>query len=489
MAVIRPEIETDPAELERIAIDYLQDAVPGWEPADGDLMTWLIAAHARMVAEERDIAADVPLEQILRPLGEQVHLVAPKLALPATVDAVVEVRDYAGYTIPQGTEVLVRTAGDDGVTMIVVRAVTLEPNRELTATVQLQAAPGREGSAGNGLNDRATVVPIRPLEFIRRISIAEDAVSANGRDAETDAEYLQRLVDTLALASPTPILPEDFAAIARQVDGVERALAINLLHVRPAIITLTGGVYRGLLREGATEIALDYGGPAEPGKVPVPPATAIRLALEARGYDVEVTGGPSVFRLTFTGRPLYGPWRVDEGGPALAVVQATSFTTPVDRAIAVAVIDGEGKAPPPSVRQTVRGALESLREVNWSIAVLEPEYTDITVDFRAFTWPGYEPGPVRQAAIDAIEAYLSAKNWGRGQDGWEEGDVTWVHEPFVRYLEIGQVLNEVPGLRYVESVRIAKGTDTPTMADVQLTGRAPLPRTTRERITGTVIEG
>ncbi|MDW5597656.1 baseplate J/gp47 family protein [Conexibacter stalactiti] len=489
MAVIRPEIETDPAELEQVAIDYLQEAVPGWEPADGDLMTWLIAAHARMVAEERDIAADVPLEQILRPLGEQVHLVAPKLALPATVDAVVTMRDQAGYTVPQGTEVLVRTAGDDGVTMVVVRAVTLEPNRGLTVPIELQAAPGREGSAGNGLDDRATVVPIRQLEFIGGIAIAQGAVSANGRDAETDEEYLQRLVDTLALSSPTPILPEDFAAIARQVDGVERALALNLLHVRPQIITLTGSSFRGSLWDNTTEIPLDYGNPVGPGEVPVPPATAIRNGLQNKGYDVEVTGGPSVFTLTLIGRPVYGPWRVTSGGPAVAVVQATSFQTPVERTIAVAVVDDEGASPPPSVRQTVRAALESLREVNWTVSVIEPEYTDITVQFRAVTWPGYEPEPVRLAAVDAVVDYLSAKNWGRGRDGWEDGDVTWVDEPFVRYLEIAQVLNEVPGLRYVESVRIAKGSDTATMADVQLVGRARLPRTARESITGTVIEG
>lgn len=490
MAVIRPEIETDPAELEQIAIDYLQEAVPGWEPADGDLMTWLIAAHARMVAEERDIAADVPLEQILRPLGEQVHLVAPKLALPATVDAIVTMRDEAGYTVPQGTEVLVRTAGDDGVTMIVVRAVTLEPNRGLTAPIELQSAPGREGSAGNGLDARATVVPIRQLEFIRSIAIAPGAISANGRDAETDEEYLQRLVDTLALSSPTPILPDDFAAIARQVDGVERALAINLLRItRPEVITLTGSSYRGPLVDGTTEIALDYGNTDDPGEVAVPPLTSIRGALENAGYDVEVTGGPSVFTLTFTGRPLYGPWRVATPGPTLAVVQTTSFQMPVERAIAVAVVDEEGGAPPPAVRRAVRRTLEALREVNWSVSVIDPEYTDITVQFRAVAWPGYEPEPVRLAAIDAVTAHLSPKNWGRGQEGGEEGDVTWANEPVVRYLEVAQVLNEVPGLRYVESVRIAKGTNTPTMADVQLVGRAALPRPARDRITGTIVPG
>lgn len=484
MAVIRPEIETDPAELERIAIEYLQEAVPGWEPADGDLMTWLIGAHARMVAEERDIAADVPLEQILRPLGEQVHLVSPKPALPASVDAIVTMRDEAGYTVPQGTEVLVRTAGDDGVTMVVAREVTLEPNRGLTVPVQLKAAPGREGSAGNDLGSQAVVVPIRQLEFISGIAIAPGVISANGRDAETDEEYLQRLVDTLALASPTPILPEDFAAIARQVDGVERALPLNLLRVRPEIVTLNGSSYSGVLREGSTATSIRFGTAGDP-----PPLVAIRGALQAAGYDVDVTGGPSLFRLAFIGRPAYGPWSLDPAGPALSVVQATSFQESVERAIAVAVVDERGAAPSPAVRVTVRTTLESLREVNWGIAVIEPEYTDIKVEFDAVAWPGYEPEPVRLAAIDAVTRYLSPENWGRGLHGGEEGDVTWSQEKFVRYLEVAQVLNEVPGIRYVANLRIAKGSDTPAMADVQLIGRAPLPRPAGGRITGTVVEG
>ncbi|MDO8209289.1 baseplate J/gp47 family protein [Conexibacter sp. CPCC 206217] len=486
MAVIRPEIETDPAELEQIAISYLQEALPGWEPAPGDLMTWLISAHAQMIAEERDIAADVPIEQIMRPLGEQVHLVAPRLALPASVDATVTVRDQAGYTVPAGLEVLVRTAGDDGVTMVVVRDATLRPSRGLNVQVQLEAAPGREGSAGNGLDSDNEIVSLRALEFIRSIRIDAPNVSSGGRDAETDEEYLERLVDTLALASPTPILPDDFAAIARQVDGVERALAINLVVDRPEIIEIISESFNGYVFAAGEQAHIEWG---EDG-----PATAdeVRRSFERVFYTADVTGGGSEFVVILPALEWtpYGPWSfVVTGGGSVdgfTVIQEAEYQVAAERAVTVAVIDEAGERPELAVLTAVQTTLESMREVNWRVSVIGPSYTEISVDFTAVAWPDYDAATVQLAAVAAITDYLEPANWGRGKDGDQADDATWIQEPVVRYLELAQVLNDVPGVHYIDSLRLDGGAGW-VQANVPLGGRAPLPRPKDRGITGRVI--
>jgi hypothetical protein len=53
--------------------------------------------------------------------------------------------------------------------------------------------------------------------------------TADGGADEEDADaYLDRLADALTILAPRPILPQDHATMARQIEGVGRALAIDL---------------------------------------------------------------------------------------------------------------------------------------------------------------------------------------------------------------------------------------------------------------------
>lgn len=488
MAVIRPEIETDPEALERIATDYLSGAVPGWEPADGDLMTWLISAHARMVAEERDIAADVPIEQILRPLGEHVHGVVPRVATPASVTAVVTLRDDRGYTIPAGTEMLVRTSGDDGVTMAVAEDVTVPPpsgGRGTTTTdVILRAIAGREGSAGNGLDDSNPVIPLRPLEFIASVALKTGVVSSGGGDAETDEQYLERLVDTLALTTPAPILPDDFAKIARQQDGVSRALAINNRLLREEILEI----------EAAARTALSItDGEARTYEIPAD-ATAVAVRALFASYDAIGEGGPlgrAPISLSLRNRARYGSWRLSVpagGNGSITTVQRGGEQAVRERAITVVVVGPDGATVARSTRRTVEEALEAVRELNWEISVIDPTLNDVDVDFMAVARPTYDPLVVQSAAIEALRAYLSPARWGLGEGLGEDAGNDWVDEPVLRYLEVAQVLQEVPGVRYVTRLQLGLHGRTLGAADVRLTGPGGLPRP-GAGITGTVTEG
>lgn len=472
MAVIRPTIETDPAELESIAIDYLRVAMPDWDPADGDLMSWLIGAHARMVAEERDLAADVPFEQILRPLGEQVHRVLPHLPTPATAVAEVKLQDRAGYTIPAGLEVLVRTSGDDGVTMLVDHSVTVRPADDSdVATVRLRAAPGREGSAGNGLPLTATVVPLRALEFVKAIRLT--SVSAGGSDGETDQEYYERLVDALALTSQVPVLAADFAGIARQHPSVGRALAVNRHLWRREILDLK--------LTGSATLAMPGASVSLTGTMT---AAQVRTALATAGLTAEVTGttlsAATPMRVEISGRAQYGPWTVTTSASStatFALVQVGGERNPVDHAVAVAVVNERGDMLAPTDRAAVAQQLEERRELNWQISVIDPAYTWIDVEARVVAWPAYDDAAVEESAEAALKEYLSPATWGRGERRIEGSAVEWNDEPVVRYLEVAQALNEVPGVRHITTLGIRRRGDASYgMRDIELLGLAPLPR-------------
>jgi len=485
VAVIRPTIETDPAELERIAIDYLRVAMPDWEPADGDLMSWLIAAHARMVAEERDIAADVPVERILRPLGEQVHRILQRPPAPAYVYARVNFLDDAGYTVPAGMEVLVRTSGDDGVTMVVDQTVTVRPSdRKTYADVRLRAAPGREGAEGNGLEHPAVVVPLRALEFISSIQLT--STSAGGYDGESDEQYYQRLVDALALTSQVPVLVEDFAAIARQHPAVGRALAINRQLWRPEVIEV---------RTTASVATYQLGSGALVRVSPTNDVATVRRAFTDAGFTAVAEAAPGNtgglasggIRVALSGRAEYGTWKVSGSGE-LTIVQLGGERNAVDHAVTVVAVNQEGMPLASTDRASVQAMLEQRRELNWKVSVVNPEYTTVKVTARVVAWPSHDPEAVAASAEAALKAFLSPATWGRGETRLDDGaGVEWIDEPVVRYLEVAQALNEVPGLRYITYLGIAEDSGTLDSRDVPLAGFAALPEV--GAISVTVEEG
>ena len=174
-------IETDPDALAEDAFDYISDQVPGWEPNAGNLEVWLIEALARMSAEVRDLASMVP-ETIFRYFGGSLLGIEPIEAAGASADTTWTVIDTIVAT-EEGTE--------------------------------------SSGLGGAG----AAMELIDPLDFVNTVVLT--SATAGGVDAETDATYLNRLADNLRLLTPRPIVPDDFATLARNIPGVERALAID----------------------------------------------------------------------------------------------------------------------------------------------------------------------------------------------------------------------------------------------------------------------
>jgi hypothetical protein len=153
------------------------------------------------------------------------------------------------------------------------------------------------------------------------------------------------------------------------------------------------------------------------------------------------------------------------------------------RCVSVAIVGSDGQPCSPTIKAEVDALLQSEREVNFLVFVLDPVYTTIDVTFDATSFPGWDPADVQSRAIAAVENYLSPASWGVPPYGDTSGR-SWLNATSVRYLEVAGVLDRVDGLDYVKTLSIGVHGGAMGQADVGLSGVAPLPEA--GTITGTV---
>lgn len=214
---------TDPNVIAQNALAYLAANIPGWNPSDQDLETWMILALAFMLGQSRDVASIQP-DDIFSNWGTKILGLPTIEAAPATIVGTFTAIDAAGYTLPAGTHIAWAVTGDTLVAFTLDADCTVAPGAPGNISPQFTATAATPGSASNGFGPGAMVL-IDTYAFVA--SVAAGAASSGGVDAETSSAYLNRLVSAAQLQSPRPILPQDFAALATSVAGVYRALGIN----------------------------------------------------------------------------------------------------------------------------------------------------------------------------------------------------------------------------------------------------------------------
>lgn len=380
MEYVNLPVEVEPDALEQRAYDYLSERIDGWQPAPGNLDTWLIEAFAQIAADVASTASDVPVA-IFREFGAKLAGVPPLEAAPASGTTTWTLSTDNGLTIPEGA-----TIGVDGPDGLVAFQTTeqriLSPGTMTVAAVPVVAVI--PGASGSGLSGDAVL-----LDALDGVSaVALDGPTTGGQDAETDEVYLPRLVEELSLLSPRAITGNDAAAIVKRVPGIARATTLD-------------------------------------------------------GYN-----------------PADG-----------------TFNNP--GYVAVVAVDSDGG----NITEAAKAAARSLvtaddaRLLNLVVNVIDPTRTPIAVDFTVAVWPDYAEDAVVKNAKDAVASYLSPANWGQPNYGDRRA---WVNSPVVRYLEVAQVLNEVPGVNYVASLKLNNDT-----ADVTLPGAAPMPGTAT--VTGAAV--
>lgn len=371
-------ITTDEELLVQDAIGYIQTAFPGWEPAsEAQFEVWLIRALGRMLAEARDVAADVPPE-IFRYYGKTIVKLPPIDAAPAQGATTWTMIDNAGYTIPAGTVIGIRTAGDDLHAFETLNTVVVPPGSTVTAAGEVVIQALEEGAAASGVT--GAVELIDGLSFVQGITLPSP--TANGVDAESNEEYNNRLSTRLQLLTPRPILPRDFAILSLDIAGVARATAIDLYDPGPPIVT---------------------------------------------------------------NQP---------------------------RCVTVALMDAAGNAVAAPTKTAVHDMLQSQREVNFLVFVIDPTFNPIDVDFAGKAYPGWDPDAVEADCIVAITDYLRGINWGLPPSG---EIAEWNNKTTIEKYELGTVLNTVDGFDRITSLTFAKNPNALGTADVVMTGVAPLP--------------
>lgn len=467
--------ESDPDVLTDTAVESLRAAIPGWEPADGNLEVWMLAAFARIASEVTTVAASVPAA-VFRAFGQQLIGLPPLDGETATITTIWTAADTAGYTAGSGTQVAHRVSGDTLILFETTADVVIPPGSASLSGIVLTAV-----AVGTGSN----AVPTGPMELIDALSwvstIVASTVSAGGIDAETDAAYLDRLTAELRLSSPRPILPDDFAVLARRVEGVTRALAVD--GYDPGVneqqqVAITGAPTGGTF-------TLTYSAQTTTGIGYNTTAGATQTALEGLSNigagDVVVTGGPlpgTPLVVEFTGALASTNVTAMTATPSLTggTSPAVVITTPRagvavssgnERMVCLFPLDAAGAGSSPTIRATLQTYLDGLREVSFVVNVAAPTVTTVNVVYTVHVTAGYDPVTVVAAASAAVTAYLSPSVWAGGDASppvWRAG------ETLVRYLALSAVLAGVQGVAWVATLTL-----NTTTADVTLAGVAALP--------------
>lgn len=218
-------IESDASAIGEVGHDTLARQVPGYVPADASVESALIDAGALIEAYLAGLATRVA-EDVFAYFGSSLMRLPPRSAASAVASSTWTAVDTDGYTIPEGTQVAL--SGPEGdVAFEVVGEVVIPPGASATSAGEVQLVAVEPGRAGSGLPGPGA--PIDALAWVQAITLT--APTIRGEDAEPMADYLDRLSgDELTLLAPRPILPGDFARMARRVAGVDRAVAIDGLN-------------------------------------------------------------------------------------------------------------------------------------------------------------------------------------------------------------------------------------------------------------------
>ena len=465
--------DDDPDRLTADAVAFLQSVVPGWVPADGNLDTWMLAAHARINAELLSTARDVPAA-IFQAYGQRLIGVPPVTGAAATVTVTWAATDSLGHTVPAGTQVGYRVSGDTLLVFVPLTDVVIPPGSTNLGGSVLTAVG--VGTAWNG-------VPTGVLELVDSLSwlssVTATAVSSGGVDAETDDQYVARLTVDLRLLAPRPILPADFSVFAQTITGVTRAYTID--GYDPGVNEVQRLTVTGTPAGGSSAVTFS----GQTATVPFnTTAGALQTLLEALSNiapgDVACTGGPwpgtaidVQFMGAYASTNVPTMTKVDSftGGssPTLTVTTPTSGVAPSSgnqRMVTVVSLDAAGAGVSSGVKAAVQADLDGRREVGFVVHTADPTSTTIDVVYSVHVLAGFDSTAVVAACTAAVTAYLTPANW----DGGTDSPPTWSGADKVRYNQVVAVLSAITGVAYVASLTVNAGT-----VDVTLSGVAPLP--------------
>lgn len=211
-------LTADATALSDLGKDYLSANIDGWTPRPGNVESILLEANGQIAAEIVDQVAQVP-PIIFAYFGDWLLGISIHDAQPATASVDFTFNAGAVVTVPAGSLISAPNPDGDSYAFQTDADVRSDTTPYTTTVTALEA-----GSAANGCQGACELI-----DMIADVaSVTMSVVAANGEDLEEADDYLDRLSDALTILAPRPILPADFATMARQIEGVGRALAIDL---------------------------------------------------------------------------------------------------------------------------------------------------------------------------------------------------------------------------------------------------------------------
>lgn len=237
------DITVDPAVLLEDGVEAIRDLVDDSAWAPSPIEEWLLSAVARMAVEIAILAGRVPLS-IFTYFGDSVLGVAVLEGAQARGTVTFTLADAAGHTIADDAQIDI-----DGVPFT-TDAELVVPAGQSAGTVGVTAVEA--GTAANDLPAGAVDLVSPTYVFVN--SVALNAPTSGGTDAETAEDYADRLADELPTLSPKAILIGDFEALARRNPLVGRALAIDNYDPGPPIVTTAEGHVTVAVHDVAGEV-------------------------------------------------------------------------------------------------------------------------------------------------------------------------------------------------------------------------------------------
>jgi hypothetical protein len=200
-----------------------QTGNPDWQPADGSPDTFMAEAFADLTATNGELATDA-LTSVFRWYGANIAGVPPIDAVQATGSVTITVDVTTGYTIPAGLAIGVEDANGNLIGAETTEDAVFAPAVTTVAGVGITVTDETfTGAAGNDLPG-----PVQQVDSdVHITAITLDAATAGGSDAEDDDVYIPRLVEEEQTRSVAPILPRNFATLAKRVLEVDRAAVLN----------------------------------------------------------------------------------------------------------------------------------------------------------------------------------------------------------------------------------------------------------------------
>lgn len=220
-------LTTDADALLEIGVDYLEGALVGFTARPGNVETVLLESASQIAAEVVAQAAEVP-PIIYAGAGGALYGIPRREAVAATGQATLTfAADTPAVLVGEGSLLSVPHPSGDAFAFE-TDADALSPEGGGDVLVGIRAL--EPGADANGCFGQA-----EPVDIIDGLQTVYVASTSGGQDEEDEDAYLDRLTEALTIYAPRPIIAEDWATLARQVDGVGRALALDLFQPPPSL--------------------------------------------------------------------------------------------------------------------------------------------------------------------------------------------------------------------------------------------------------------